>query len=368
MKCYLDRVRALFLVICFCYMQIQCVHCEFPALKGMFNVGTLFRYCIDEHREDPHNPLCKRELMIRLWYPSYVHNQRSSYVQLDGDLFKALLHKFGYSQDFFDGLCSLSAQVNLDAPAIMEHAPFPIIIFSHGFINSCPTMYSVFCQELASHGYVVAAIAHTYYAGAVTFPDGRRIGAAPEKLASFRRGLPGPPEQKIWMDDVAAVINYLAVVNDDSQDPLFSVFDFKRIGMFGHSFGGAIAFKMCLEDEKFKAGISLDGLLFGDSQVNSMCKPFRFLLAQETIETSATADEEVARREGRPVGLIKEKREEFEKLRDAASSFITSITINNLKHAGFTDFLFLKETSLLEIIGIYSILIRRLGVLMVLKL
>lgn len=42
-----------------------------------------------------------------------------------------------------------------------EPPPFPVIVFSHG-LAGMRTTYSGICCDLASHGYVVAAIEHRY--------------------------------------------------------------------------------------------------------------------------------------------------------------------------------------------------------------
>ncbi|WP_212982567.1 alpha/beta hydrolase [Paenibacillus cineris] len=53
-----------------------------------------------------------------------------------------------------------------------EAAPFPLIILSHG-MGPGMVLHASQAEELASHGYVVAAIDHTYSTLATVFPDGR---------------------------------------------------------------------------------------------------------------------------------------------------------------------------------------------------
>jgi len=49
--------------------------------------------------------------------------------------------------------------------------------------------------------------------------------------------------------------------------------DLDRLGVMGHSLGGATAVQVCLEDPRFKAAINLDGFQFGDIRRRSLNRP-----------------------------------------------------------------------------------------------
>lgn len=53
--------------------------------------------------------------------------------------------------------------------------------------------------------------------------------------------------------------------------------DTNRIGIFGHSFGGAAAGESCLNDSRFKAFVNLDGSPFGDTVDSIIQQPFMVL-------------------------------------------------------------------------------------------
>jgi predicted dienelactone hydrolase len=52
-----------------------------------------------------------------------------------------------------------------------------------------------------------------------------------------------------------------------------------RVGVFGHSFGGAQAAQFCSQDSRCKAGVDVDGSLHGSVIQAGIHKPFMFLLS-----------------------------------------------------------------------------------------
>ena len=60
----------------------------------------------------------------------------------------------------------------LNAP--VASGAHPVVVFTQGYTGTF-TDYTFLCEDLASLGYVVASIDHTYEATAVEFPDGRVV-------------------------------------------------------------------------------------------------------------------------------------------------------------------------------------------------
>jgi len=52
-----------------------------------------------------------------------------------------------------------------------------------------------------------------------------------------------------------------------------------RVGVFGHSFGGATAAQFCHDDHRCKAGIDIDGAPFGSVVREGLRQPFMFILS-----------------------------------------------------------------------------------------
>jgi hypothetical protein len=58
-----------------------------------------------------------------------------------------------------------------------------------------------------------------------------------------------------------------------------------RVGVFGHSFGGAAAALFCHEDSRGKAGIDVDGAPHGSVIQAGIHRPFMFLLSDHSHES-----------------------------------------------------------------------------------
>jgi dienelactone hydrolase len=78
-----------------------------------------------------------------------------------------------------------------------------------------------------------------------------------------------------WEKDIYTALNYAKQNYSDLID-----FD-KGIGLSGHSFGGAIAYYLCMKDPQFKCGVNIDGILFGKYNDKVMDKPFLMIACDE---------------------------------------------------------------------------------------
>ena len=302
----------------------------FPPVTGLFGVGTKTVYLIDQQRREPHNPSKQRELMIRVWYPAdpSLRTAIAPYPALDTA--KLLAKRF--TDDDVTQLEDVRTHAIPDVPSLKEKCP--VILFSHGYLGSVPALYTTLFAELASHGFMVVAIAHTYYAHTVTFPDGREITTPIEKYADLKKYYYKPDDLAIWVSDVQRVLEYVESIGAD------------RIGIFGHSFGGIVASQVCLQDARVKAGLSLDGVISSnDAQLASMKKPFQYIFAQGTIDDFKELDATLVARYGKDIELIRQARQAIAQVypESPSPSILPPLVIQGLKHGGFSDFLVLKE-------------------------
>jgi len=250
-----------------------------PAPTGPDQIGTVSLHLVQAGRPDPYVPGRTRELMISLTYPAR-----------HADGYPVAPYMQAGAWEAFQQSISLSS-VLVPQTAAHEGAPLdghpgglPVILYSppSGGDRSFNT---VLVQDLASRGYVVLTVDHTYSDGEVEFPDGRVA----------RRVLPEDPTTELITTDVAErdkdmrfVLDELAALdrgaNPDAEhrklpDGLRGALNLNEVGMLGMSEGGSTAAATMLDDTRIKAGIDLDGTLHGPVVTAGLKRPFMLLSA-----------------------------------------------------------------------------------------
>jgi pimeloyl-ACP methyl ester carboxylesterase len=160
-----------------------------------------------------------------------------------------------------------------------KNTDFPVLLFSTGAGNSRLT-YSVLCQWVASMGFNVVSIDHTYDAPIVEFPDGTVITAG---NITFTDDL-----QKVLAVRTADVLSVLKAFSNSTTTkelgiPLFKT---KQVGVFGHSLGGATAANAMLLDPRLIGGLNMDGSVPGQAMNKTQKNPFTIFAAQNHTQSS----------------------------------------------------------------------------------
>ncbi|WP_180270832.1 alpha/beta hydrolase family protein [Sporanaerobium hydrogeniformans] len=154
---------------------------------------------------------------------------------------------------------------------------FPLIIFSHGAFGIRASNTSTY-QELASHGYVVCSIDHTYHALFTKQTDGKVIpcdqGFMKEvnDLMVVKQGEMDQAKYNITQDwlnlrtaDMTFCLNEIKTfVRDSNNEEVFSMIAIDKIGLMGHSLGGATAAAVARQVEGIKAVAVIDGTMLGE--------------------------------------------------------------------------------------------------------
>ena len=251
---------------------------KFPDTTGKHAVGTCSYHWIDEKRAETHseNPDDRRELMVQFWYPTtdeigkdatepyYPHEIPLIKKEIQREVGKAL-------KDVSD-FDTIRTHTTTDAPVL--NGKYPVIIYSHGYSNA-RTDSAALCANLASHGYVVIGIGHTYSCRDTKFSDGRVV---PFKMSDFAQDAISDQEMNIWVQDISFVIDRLVKGIEQFDGKL----DLANIGVFGHSFGGGAAVQACRKDKRISACVGMDAALFGKQGAEGFAKPVLLLRAKQS--------------------------------------------------------------------------------------
>ena len=323
-----------------------------PSPTGPTPVGRVSVQWVDSKRPDITGN-GHRELMAHIWYPSAGSTaQYGAYMPTvnsiaDKPVGAAFANLFGSAWTEIRSN-TLKSHAFENAPLARTKHPLPLLVFSAGG-GGTPLAYTTQMEELASHGYVVVGVEHTYDAPAVMFRDGRVVFYAAEMWAKFRSeaGNEEAFEKRvtdILAPDITSVIDKLRELDTDRASIFHSKLDTTRIGVFGHSRGGRIAARACQIDTRIKACMNEDGNwswqpFWLDARGQSLQQPFMMLdhldpelpdeaFAQMGTTREAYAQERAAR-----------QAEARQKLYGtvAGGAYHVTITTPGISHNSFSD-------------------------------
>jgi hypothetical protein len=263
---------------------------ELPKPGGPYAIGTQDLHFIDKNRPEKftvgkNNP---RELMVRIWYPAWptINSTPQPFWPDAHQRAAPMLVRLNLPTFALDHLALVKTHSVLNSPIANNTEQFPVLIFSHGYGSEFSANQTQM-EELASHGYIVFSINHTYEALATVFPDGRVI---PEDQYIFDNmgdrvdwTLNINDQFSTWVADTTFILDQLnAVQSGEMKSKVTGRLDLDKIGVFGVSYGGATAEEICLVDARCKAGANMDGGKFGytDYQRSHWSKPFLFFYSE----------------------------------------------------------------------------------------
>ncbi|MGV9692798.1 alpha/beta hydrolase family protein [Streptomyces sp. NPDC003444] len=150
----------------------------------------------------------------------------------------------------------------------------PLVLLSPGFSVSRWTLTAL-AEDLASRGYVVASVDHAYESFGISLPGGRTLTCVACK-ALDEDGVHGSVVTSTRAADMRYVLDRL--VGPRSVWRYADVIDARRIGMAGHSIGGASAATAMAADRRIDAGINMDGAFWEELPAEGLRgRPFMML-------------------------------------------------------------------------------------------
>ena len=319
-----------------------------PAPTGHFAVGRTTYTWVNNAETDElaPSPGAKREVVAWIWYPAAATTSATPVEYLPAPWRLAATQHSGVlmSQFLTRDLSLVRAHGTSDPDISSEQHTYPVVIMRAGG-GALTTDYTTLAEDLASHGYIVVGFDAPYRTSIVVFPDKRVVTRPPaydpENLQSdqadrlINRLLP------MWTSDTKFVVSQLQHVNaGDPSGKFTGRLDMQRLGMFGHSFGGATALQFCHDDPRCKAGIDIDGAPYGSVVQEGLKQPFMFILSDHSRELSDPANRHVLAH--------------IQSIYDRLPSGQLLITIRRANHFSFSDQMLLKSHYVIGLLRIFG--------------
>jgi predicted dienelactone hydrolase len=207
------------------------------------------------------------------------------------------------------------------------------------------TDFTTLAEDLASHGYVVVGFDAPYRTCVVVLPDNRVVT---RRAADNPENLPADQAERLinrllpmWTSDTKFVVSRLEQLNADSSGKFAGRLDLQRLGMFGHSFGGATALQFCHDDSRCKAGIDMDGAPYGSVVQEGLKQPFMLMLSDHSRDLPDPAGKKI--------------HADIQSIYDRLLNGRLLITIRGANHFSFSDQMLVQShyvIGLLRLLGI----------------
>ncbi|WP_280473503.1 alpha/beta hydrolase family protein [Nocardia asiatica] len=255
-----------------------------PAMTGPHGVGNRRLFLTDTARTDPITGSGQRKVSVTAWYPTpstgavarYLSNVDSYDETMALNLVNGL-ENAGCSKQFWTGaikcggffgnvdpnttmfgnIRARDTRAVKDAVVSTDLGALPVVVFSPGF--GIPGNHaSILAQELASHGYLVLTLSHTYesivteQSNGVVLQNGGAVSNQWQKVLTARMG------------DVDFILDQLPTLPNG----IGGQADLAKIAAVGHSYGGYTALETAYHDSRVKAVVNLDGTAGYDNTEN----------------------------------------------------------------------------------------------------
>ena len=250
-----------------------------PVPEGHYAVGRTTLHLVDVKRRDPFKPVRPRELMATVTYPARHAERyprgawfgRAVAQDLEARLSAPPTSPAPGAVDLVGAVAHARVHAPIAQPPGWRARGWPVVLFSPGF-GASRELNTAQIEDLASRGYVVVSIDHTYEAPVVEFPGGRVARQVPGIASEdpkvlrvvYKRAIDARvADTRFVLDRLAALERGRRPDGSQRRSPagLRGALDLSRVGMFGYSYGGYTAGEAMLYDRRIDAGINLDGTM-----------------------------------------------------------------------------------------------------------
>lgn len=353
----------------------SCAAITMPDPTGPEKVGTVLLELRDDTRVDPRfgAPDSKRRILVRVWYPASETANTHPVLAMTPRQAQALKTHMGFPRAMME---DKTPTLSFEGAPIKEGSVWPVLIFTHGgYSYENQSFYLM--QDLASHGYIVMAVNHPFESLVSEFPDGtvvevdeaqylssvdsqkrnaktlaRKFDSIAQKIRQART----PEEKKQllfelsniehyadYRDEVETRIGDIHLILDRlstlNRTELFKgCIDTGRVGIFGHSLGGATAVETAsCEPERIAAALNYDApqFIWDRNKDITLRTPVFFMSS-----TNARVGRKDINMEGINGAWF-----------DSASAPVYELTIKGAGHYNFSDLTYIPFLKMMGLIG-----------------
>lgn len=326
-----------------------------PTPTGSFAVGRTRLIWSDDSHPDTMAPQsgAKRELLAWIWYPAAPLQPSQTVDEYLPASWRIAMESRGLLALLGRDLSRVQSHSFRDAEVSPQEHSYPVVLMRTG--GAAPTTdFTSLNEDLASHGYVVVGFDAPYRSWVVVRSDGSVVERSPQNDMDLVSGRQADELAnklaKAWSSDTSFALAQLEKLNASDPSGRFQgKLDMQRIGMFGHSLGGATALLFCHDDRRCKAGIDIDGVPLGAAITEGITQPFLFVISDHSGETSDSETPDAIRNAGTNIRSIYDRLPRDQRL---------EIVIKGSNHYMFSDGALLKSPlvmSVLRALGIVKL-------------
>lgn len=216
---------------------------------GDYNIGTTLLNLKDTTRQESFGPKTgRREIRLQIWYPTETKDGLKALWFADGeDVLQAMTKSFGLKGFMLNHLLEVESNALINVPISENEVTYPVIVLSHGWASS-RIFHMHYGEYLASNGYIVVGVDHTYGSTATRLKDGS-VASIDESILPEEDFLDeGAVLIDVYKEDIAFVMNELSFLNE-TLSMINNKMDLNQIGLLGHSTGGAASGLYAMEND-----------------------------------------------------------------------------------------------------------------------
>jgi predicted dienelactone hydrolase len=276
-----------------------------PTPSGPYQVGTTIYELTDDSRRELYSGKDEaRRFQVQVWYPSEAgpSDERAPWMSNAEIFAPAIATDIDMPSFFLDHLALVKVPAYKESKVAPSNSGYPVILFSHGW-NGFNAQNTGQALELASHGYIVIGVQHTYGAVVTAFEDGTVAYNNPSALPS------GAPDDEYdlaahklgdqWAGDMGFALDFMQSQNNTSNSPFYTLLDLSQVGVYGHSTGGGAAIQFCGTDARCKALLGMDPFMRPVSYEvleNGVTQPAFFMFSQRWADDIDSRNNELFHR------------------------------------------------------------------------